>query len=326
MVLCAGYGKRLLPLTRSRAKPAIPFLNKPFINHVLEKLSDAGIKDIVANLHHLPDTVRALTQSFPPGMDVHFVEEEGQILGTAGGLKNAQKFLKHETFLLINSDIFFTIDLTKALRFHRDVGSAATMVLMRNPDIKAFSPVFIDAGQRLIQLAGRPEIVRPDPDSPPLLFTGIHILQSEIFDYIPEDTPFEIAIQVYPQMIQENRPVYGYVTEDFWCEAGTLSRYISSTAAALDTLGLEGLVASGADLSAGAQVDASSVIGPGCRVGSGAEISSSILLGQVTIGAEAVVENAILDEGVVIQNGQRVRNQCLSLAPGTGELICVETG
>ena len=120
MILAAGFGSRLKPLTLSLPKPMFPLLNQPLLEHTLNYLSSQGIQDIIVNVHHLPEKiVEHFAAGTNFGVRLQFSREE-KILGTAGGLKKAQSFLEKETFLVMNSDIFANIDLDKVLSFHKE--------------------------------------------------------------------------------------------------------------------------------------------------------------------------------------------------------------
>src|SRR4029079_1787522 len=132
MILSAGYGTRLWPLTEDRTKPAIPILGKPLVGYVAEYLAGYDCRDIVVNLHHRPESVRAALgdgKSF--GVNLHYVEEP-EILGTSGAMDNARAMLGNETFVVINAKIITDIDLTKALQTHRRNKAIATLILLPN--------------------------------------------------------------------------------------------------------------------------------------------------------------------------------------------------
>src|SRR3569832_1849512 len=125
IVLSAGYGTRLWPLTEDRTKPAIPILGKPLVGYVAEYLASYGIDEIVVNLHHRPDSVRrALGDGSRFGVKLHYVEEP-VILGTSGALDNTRAFFEHETFVVVNGKIFTDIDLNAALGARRRAGAGA---------------------------------------------------------------------------------------------------------------------------------------------------------------------------------------------------------
>src|SRR5829696_9259119 len=156
IVLSAGYGTRLWPLTEDRTKPAIPILGKPLVGYVAEYLAGYGIDEIVVNLHHRPESVRrALGDGSKFGVKLHYVEEP-VILGTSGALDNTREFFQDDTFLSINGKIITDIDLHAALETHRKTKAIATLVLLENKRRERFSVVEVDDG-RITGFGGMPE-------------------------------------------------------------------------------------------------------------------------------------------------------------------------
>ncbi len=137
MILAAGFGTRLFPLTIDRTKPAIPFFGKPLVGYVAEYLAGFGFKDVVVNLHHQPDSVKeALGDGADYGVKIHYTVEEPNILGTAGALDNARHLLEDDTFLIVNGKIITDIDITAALETHKKSGALATMILKPNVEAR----------------------------------------------------------------------------------------------------------------------------------------------------------------------------------------------
>src|SRR3989440_11875387 len=146
MILAAGYGTRLWPLTIDRTKPAIPFLGKPLVGYLAEYLGRYGCREVVVNLHHRPESVRqALGDGSRFGVRLEYVEEE-IILGTSGALDNARHLLEGETFFVVNGKIITDINLTDALETHRRTNALATLVLLPNLARERFSVVETDDG------------------------------------------------------------------------------------------------------------------------------------------------------------------------------------
>ena len=144
MILAAGLGTRLRPLTLERAKPAIPLLGKPLIIRLIEKLMQQGATDFRLNLHHLPHTIENLFQSPPwDSLPVSF-SHEPRILGTAGGLKANEAFFDQGTFLMVNGDIVLEFSLEEAIAFHRDRKALATLVLYPQQEPYRHSPIRVD--------------------------------------------------------------------------------------------------------------------------------------------------------------------------------------
>ncbi len=234
IVLSAGYGTRLWPLTEDRTKPAIPILGKPLVGYVAEYIASYGFNEIVVNLHHRPESVRAaLGDGSRFGVKLHYVEEP-VILGTSGALDNTREFFEHETFLSINGKIITNIDLHAALETHRKTNALATLVLLANTRRERFSIVDVDHG-RITGFGGMPD---PNDTGPaPLMFTGIQILEPRIFDYIPRGVFSHSVTDVYPKAIANGDTIAAHVATGTWRELSTLKRYVDISAEMLQERG-----------------------------------------------------------------------------------------
>ncbi|MDH3257247.1 MAG: nucleotidyltransferase family protein, partial [Nitrospinota bacterium] len=184
MILAAGFGTRLRPLTHKVPKPMVPILNRPILEHTIHLLRTHGIHDITVNLHHLP---KMITDYFGDGKEfgvqLHW-SHEPEILGTAGGIKKAQKFLEGESFLVINSDVVVDIDLSKIIAFHKAQGSALTLVVREGDSPEQCDPIEVDDNDRIVHMVGASSMNMPD-DTTRVLFTGIQVMEPEIFERIP---------------------------------------------------------------------------------------------------------------------------------------------
>ena len=290
IVLSAGYGTRLWPLTEDRTKPAIPILGKPLVGYVAEYLAAYGIDEIVVNLHHRPESVRrALGDGSRFGVRLHYVEEP-IILGTSGALDNTRNFLEHETFVVVNGKIITDIDLTAALETHRRTNALATLVLLPNTRRERFSIVETEDG-RIKGFAGMPSVA--EPASVPLMFTGIHILEPRIFDYIPRGVFSDSVIHVYPPAIAKGEMVAAHVASGKWRELSTLRRYLDISLELLKESGKSYVTGEGISISPGASVT-DSVLWDDVKVGAGARVNRAVLADNVTIPEGEVIENAVV--------------------------------
>lgn len=295
IILAAGYGTRLWPLTVDRTKPAIPFLGKPLVGYVAEYLGSYGCRDVVVNLHHRPESVRAaLGDGSRFGVHLEYVEEE-TILGTSGAMDNARHLLEGETFFAVNGKIVTDIDLTKALETHRRMNALATLVLLPNARRERFSIVETQDGL-ITGFGGMPtplsaeESAMADESDAPLMFTGIQILEPRIFDYIPRGVFSHSVTDVYPQAIAQNERLVAHVATGRWYELSTIPRYLDISLALLRDTGRDVFQ------------------GEGCNISPGAEVRESLLWDNVRIEDKALVRRAVLGDGVVIRSGESVVN------------------
>jgi NDP-sugar pyrophosphorylase family protein len=290
IVLSAGYGTRLWPLTEDRTKPAIPILGKPLVGYVAEYLAGYGIDEIVVNLHHRPESVRrVLGDGGRFGVKLHYVEEP-VILGTSGALDNTREFFERETFVVVNGKIITDIDLNAAIETHRKMNALATLVLLPNVRRERFSIVETEAGR--IKGFGRMP-VETDERPAPLMFTGIHIMEPRILEYVPRGVFSDSVTNVYPKAMANGEILAAHVASGKWRELSTLKRYLD--------ISIELLREQGMTLSAGANnlVPATatvrdSVFWDDVEVGEGARINRAVLADKVKIGANEVIENAVV--------------------------------
>ena len=287
MILAAGYGERLWPLTADRTKPALPVLGKPLVGYVAEYLAKFGIKDVIVNLHHRPDSVRAaLGDGSQFGVKLQYVHEP-EILGTSGALDNARELLGSETFVVINGKLITDIDLQAALETHQKQNALATLVLRRNAARERFSVVQTSNGL-VTRFAGMPEPVAPA--EAPLMFTGIQILEPRLFDYIPRKRFSHSTVDVYPRAIASGEKIAAHIGEGTWYELSTLQRYLDISLALLRSRGK--------DLYAGHTV----FIDPQ------ADVRESILWNNVVVEKGARLRRAILGDGVCVRAGEEIEN------------------
>lgn len=290
IVLSAGYGTRLWPLTEDRTKPAIPILGKPLVGYVAEYLAGYGIDEIVVNLHHRPESVRrALGDGSRFGVKLYYVEEP-EILGTSGALDNTREFFERETFLVVNGKIITDIDLNAALETHRKTNAIATLVLLPNTRRERFSVVETEDG-RVKGFGGMP--VEGETGPAPLMFTGIHILEPRIFDYIPRGVFSDSVINVYPQAIAKGETIMAHVASGKWRELSTLKRYLDISVELLKEEG-KSFVAGAQTLISPSATVTESILWDGVEVGAGARITRAILADDVKINAGEIVENAVV--------------------------------
>ena len=297
IILAAGFGTRLFPLTIDRTKPAIPFLGKPLVGYVAEYVARYGFKDVVVNLHHQPESVKnSLGTGEKFGVNIHYALEYPAILGTAGALENARKYLDGETFLVVNGKIITDIDLTAALETHHRTKALATMVLKSNPRREKFTMIAVENGQ-VRGFAGNPaplsaeEIENPLTDLPiPLMFTGIHLLEPEVFNYIPVGGFSDIINVFYRPAIAEGKKIAAHISNANWYELSTIPRYLDISLAVLN--GANNGVTGGVN----------------CIIAGGADVSDSVIWDNVRIEAGATVRRAILADNVQIKAGEKYEN------------------
>lgn len=298
MILAAGFGTRLFPLTIDRTKPAIPFLGKPLVGYVAEYVAKFGFKDVVVNLHHQPESVKkALGDGTDFGVKIHYTEENPQILGTAGALDNARHLLEDDTFVIVNGKIITDIDISAAVETHKNSGAIATMVL--KPNIKREK--FTEVNQKDGFLTGFGDYAHPftaeeirdktSELSAPMMFTGIHILEPKVFEYIPRNQYSDIVPYFYNPALKNGEKIAVHITDANWFELSTIPRYL--------------------DVSLEMMKGASVLAGENCIVSGRATIKDSIMWDNVKIGDDAHLYRTIIADDVVIPAGEHFENAAI---------------
>jgi len=321
MILAAGYRTRLWPLTIDRAKPAIPFMNRPLVGYVAEYVARHGCREVVVNLHHQSESVRAaLGDGTRFGVRLHYVEEP-VILGTSGALDNARALLDGDTFVVVNGKIATDIDLGAALDTHRRTDALATLVLKRNARRERFSTVNVRDGHVLGfgpapqasdnagSAARAAQKVRQDVEGEaetdvPLMFTGIQILEPRIFDYIPRGVFSHTTTEVYPQAIARGERIAAHVSEGMWHELSTIQRYLEISVELMRGEGREVEAGEGAVIEEGAEVH-EAVLWEGARVERGARVRRAVLGAGVVVESGETIENAAVVRSELVDGSER---------------------
>jgi NDP-sugar pyrophosphorylase family protein len=307
MILAAGYGTRLWPLTIDRAKPAIPFMNRPLVGYVAEYLAGYGFDDVVVNLHHRPESVReALGDGSKFGVRLHYVEEP-EILGTGGAIDNARPLLEGDAFVVVNGKLATDIDLAAALETHRREKALATLVLRPNPGRERYSVVNVK-DDLVTGFGGNP---KPDGDAAeaPLMFTGIQVLDRRVFDFIPRGeggrSIFSHTVtDVYLPAIKSGERIAAHVAGGYWYELSTVRRYLETNVALMKREGGDSVKDEGAVVEDGAGVS-ESVLWEGARVESGALVRRCVLGAGVRVARGEVFENVAVVRAGLVEGEER---------------------
>jgi mannose-1-phosphate guanylyltransferase len=293
MILAAGLGTRMAPLSQLRPKPALPVLNRPLLGRLLDHLAAQGVTLAVINTHALPEQMeRAARTAAPPGMQLQF-SHEPSILGTGGGLGKAAGHFAGEPLYLVNADSLTDVDLREAWEAHTASGRQATMIVRPHEPGSGYRPVSVVGAEptgRVCRLAGRKW---GEVEGWPRTFTGIHILEPSVLAAIP-DGASDINADVYPRLLDENHEAVGaWLHEGWWFEAGSPARYLELNLQLLERSGARRLVDAAAQIHPEAQV-ARSIIGAGARVGRGAQVVDSVIWDGAVVGDEVSLRRCIV--------------------------------
>ena len=216
IIMAGGEGSRLRPLTCDIPKPMVPIMNKPIMEHIINLLKTYNITDIGVTLMYLPQKI---IDYFGNGQDFdvyikYFIDPIP--LGTAGSVKNASSFVDG-TFIVISGDSLTSIDLKKAVAFHKEKHSKATLILTRVNVPLEYGVVITNDNGRIKGFLEKPSWGSYKRYSE---YWNIYILEPEIFNYFDSGTKFDFSNQLFPLLLEKNIPIYGYVSDDYWCDVG----------------------------------------------------------------------------------------------------------
>jgi NDP-sugar pyrophosphorylase family protein len=339
MVLAAGKGTRLFPLTGVLPKPMAPVADKPIIQHIFELLSRTGVDEAHANVHYLADVVldHYGEETEVGRMDVRFHREQ-QLMGTAGGVKNVAEAFE-ETFVVVMGDALTDVDVGEVVDFHKEKKAAATIALTPVEDTTEYGVAVLDREKSIVGFQEKPG---PKEAISNLANTGIYVLEPEALSYVPEGAFFDFAKDLFPRLLEAGERVAGYnVSGSYWSDIGNLSAYKKAQRDVLAGLvkvevdgepwgrnlwigekakihrsaygRIEGkaFIGTGAEVGPDASLSEGATVGRHCRVGGGATVRGSVLLPGATVGAGAYLEDCVIGPGYEVGPGARLLGEAL---------------
>ena len=305
VVMAGGEGTRLRPMTANQPKPLLPVANKPIMEHVLRLLKRHGFSETVVTVQFLASLVRNyFGDGEDVGMSLQYATEETP-LGTAGSVKNAEDALRDEPFLVISGDALTDIDLSAMVRYHKKNGALVTVGLTRVPNPLEFGIIIVDEDGRIQRFLEKPTWGQVFSDT---VNTGIYVMEPEVLAQVPAGEPVDWSGDVFPRLVKDGAPLFGYIADGYWEDVGTHESYLKAQADVLsgrvDTE-IDGFeVSPGVWVAEGAEVDPEAVLtGPLC-IGDYSKIEAGAHLREYTVvGSNVVVkEGAFLHRAVVHNN------------------------
>jgi mannose-1-phosphate guanylyltransferase len=316
MVMAAGLGTRLRPLTYEVPKPMVPVANRPVMEHILALLRRHGLGEVIANLHWFPDTIR---DHFGDGAGLGVAltyRYEGELLGTAGGVRNVAEFFGDEPFLVMAADALTDIDLAALRAAHEANDGIATLAVKRVANVSEFGVVITGSDGRIQGFQEKPDRAEALSD---LASCMIYVLEREIFDYFPDERVVDFALDVFPALLENDVPFYVHEIDSYWNDVGSLPEYLQGNLDAVEgavdvelageLLEPEGgeealeeghagvggrvLAAGGCEIGAGVRLDGPLVLGEGCVIGAEARVKESVVLPGAEVPQGALVASAI---------------------------------
>jgi mannose-1-phosphate guanylyltransferase / phosphomannomutase len=317
VIMAGGEGTRLRPLTANQPKPMLPLCNRPIMEHIVRHIRDDGFKDIVVTVQFLASQVR---NYFGDGADMEVdlaYATEPTPLGTAGSVRNAAEMLG-ETFVVISGDALTDIDLDEVVGFHRRRGALATVVLKRMPNPLEFGIVITEEDGRIERFLEKPHWGQVFSDT---INTGIYVLEPEIFEHIPEGQAADFAGDVFPKLLDQGAPLFGFVADGYWEDVGSLEAYQRANQDILDgkvKVDVRGFqVRPGVWLGEGAELDPDAVLTAPVLIGDFTKIEAGVRLREYSVVGSGVIvkRDAFLHRAIVHDNAY--------IGPGTSLRGCV---
>jgi mannose-1-phosphate guanylyltransferase len=305
MVLAAGLGTRLRPLTNEITKPMVPVLDRPVMGHIVDLLDRHGFDEVIANLHYFPDSIE---RYFGERL-TYRVEQE--LLGTAGGVRACADFFGTDAFVVISGDALTDIDLGAFAARHREAGGIATLAVKKVSNTREYGVVLHDRDGRITGFQEKPS---PEEALSDLGNCGIYIFEPEIFDYFPERPFVDWAQDVFPTLLENDVPFHMHEVREYWNDVGSLGELRQGTFDALRgelRLQVEGeevapgvIVAGDSTVPESAEVEGPVWIGHDVQLGEGARLMGPVVLGDgAQIGERAQLRNSIVFPGTTVAAG-----------------------
>jgi mannose-1-phosphate guanylyltransferase len=306
MVMAAGLGTRLRPLTYGVPKPMVPVANRPIMEHILRLLRSHGFEQVIANLHWFPDTIRdRFRQGSELGIELTYSYED-ELLGTAGGVRNVADHFGSDPFLVMAADALTDIDLAGLQAAHDANEGIATLAVKRVPNVSEFGVVIAGPDGRIEGFQEKPDPAEALSD---LASCMIYVLSPEIFDYFPDRPVVDFALDVFPALLDHDVPFYVHAIDAYWNDIGSLPEYLQGNLDALRgtvAVQVHGTLLAESDGDRAAEVGDPGVSGPvlaaeGCEIDPASRLDGPLVIGErCAIGAGALVKHAVLLSGAEV--------------------------
>jgi mannose-1-phosphate guanylyltransferase len=298
MLLAAGLGTRLRPITYEVPKPLVPVLGTPVMEHIVRLLARHRFDDVICNLHYFPDQIeRRFGNGSEWGVRLSYSHEQ-ELLGTAGGVRNVRDHFGDQTFLIISGDALTDIDLTALWEAHKAKGGIATLSLKRVDDPSQIGVVIVGDDGRIQGFQEKPDPAEALSD---LGNCGIYVMEPEIFDYFP-DRPFvDWALDVFPALLEQDVPFYGHEITEYWNDIGNIKEFRQGNFDAL--AGVVNVEVDGGRVNpAGLELDEEPVyVGEGCEIGPEVRLTGPLVLGdRCRVGEGASIRDSVLWPGTEV--------------------------
>jgi mannose-1-phosphate guanylyltransferase len=308
MLLGAGLGTRLRPITYELPKPLVPVLGRPVMDHILELLARHGFGDVVANLHYFPDLIRnRFGDGSAYGVELTYSYEQ-ELLGTAGGVRNVRDHFGGETFLVISGDALTDVDLGALWQRHHEAGGIATLALKRVADPSQLGVVIVSDEGRIQGFQEKPDPAEALSD---LGNCGIYVFEPEIFDHFPDRDFVDWAQDVFPALLERDVSFFGHEIGEYWNDIGSLKEFRQGNFDALtgearvevSATPIDGglMLGDSTELDGEVLMEPPVYVGEDCRIGAGVRLTGPVVIGDgCTIRERATLRDVVVWPGTEI--------------------------
>ena len=336
VIMAGGFGTRIRPLTTNLPKPMLPLVNRPILEHIISLLKKHGLDEIIMLLYYHPDVIKNyFGDGSEFGVHIEYTMPDRDY-GTAGAVRYARDLIGDDRILVISGDVLTDFDLSEILKFHIDKKAEATIALTRVENPLQFGIVITDEESRIIKFLEKPTWGEVFSDT---INTGIYVLEPSAIDSIPEGQEYDFSKNLYPLMLSEKRPLYGYIAEGYWRDIGDPDSYreahydifegkveVNVPGEKLDLVGRD--VRVGKDVSLGQRVSFKGTV----IIGNNTRIQKHAVLEDCVVGANCIIEEgvrlkrAIIWDNAYIRSGASVNGAVVMNGVRIGEQAVIEEG
>ena len=309
VIMAGGFGTRLRPITCSVPKPMALVANRPMLSHIIELLKQHNFNDLTMMLYYQPEIIKNYFKDGKDlGVSIKYLRPEAD-LGTAGSVGFAREGL-NDTFLVISGDVLTDFDISKAIEYHKKKKAIATMVLTRVENPLQFGVVITDKNGKVERFLEKPSWGEVFSDT---INTGIYILEPEVFKYVPENTDVDFSKNLFPQLLKESKPLYGYIADGYWKDIGNHDEYrfahydILDEKVKINVLGTKKkingktvILGKNSVIEDGVVVDDNVIVGDNTTIKKGAKIGKSVIGSNVVVEENALILGSVIWDDVNI--------------------------
>ncbi|MBN1298782.1 MAG: NDP-sugar synthase [Actinobacteria bacterium] len=336
VILAGGKGTRMRPLTYITPKPMLPLVTKPFMEYFILRLKHFGINEIILSTGYLPDVFNTYFGNGKKfGVNIIYVTEE-QPLGTCGAVKNVEKYIGNETFLVFNGDILTSLNLKNMISFHKSKKADITISLSPVEDPTSYGLVPIDKNGKVKDFLEKPSMEEINTN---LINAGTYIIEPHILGHVPEGENYSFERELFPKVLKLGYKIFGYASNDYWLDVGTPEKYMTAHYDILDrkvafnfaykkvypnvyigadtkyskdniTIGPI-VIGEKTTLEDDVKIMPNSVVGNNCKIMKGSSVSESIIFDNCTIGKDCIIRNAIIAHNVKVGNNVKVEGNSI---------------